>query len=195
MIAQPWGGRDETADADEFREVRQDHPPSAVPVGPGLDHSLAGAGSGGADGIPEESAGFFTYTDDGGIELDTEGRPEILRHKEWFEPRMEPFQDARDAYRPLVWQCRYGGIEVPDELWSEGRTGVNRHYSENQAEGLQSEGTLLPTFDAWFERFIRHVGQRGAVEPGRWRAYGKSIWDSHGIANLIQHAGWDRSGQ
>jgi hypothetical protein len=34
-----------------------------------------------------------------------------------FDPRAGPFEDMRDSYAPLVWQCRYSGIEVPDALW------------------------------------------------------------------------------
>ncbi len=118
------------------------------------------------------TAGFFTYTDDGGLEMDPEGRPKILRHKEWFDPEEEPFEDPRDAYRPLVWQCRYGGIEVPDALWSAAKTGVGKHYSDNQAEDVAAEGTLLPAFDAWCDRFAAHVVSKGPVDPGRWRAFG-----------------------
>lgn len=128
------------------------------------------------------TAGFFTYTDDGGLEMDAEGRPKILRHKEWFDPEGEPFEDARDAYAPLVWQCRYGGIEVPDALWCAARTGVGRHYSENQAEDLASEGTLLPGFDAWCTAFATHVAAKGTVAPGRWRAFGYEA-PSHRIAD------------
>jgi len=39
-----------------------------------------------------------------------------LRHPEYFDTEAEPFDDVRDTYAPLVWQCRYGGIEVPDPL-------------------------------------------------------------------------------
>ena len=63
------------------------------------------------------TAGFFCYGDDGGDELDRDRRPKLLKRPEWFDPSQEPFQSLRDAYAPLVWQCRYGGIEVPDALW------------------------------------------------------------------------------
>ena len=42
--------------------------------------------------------------------MDANGRPRKLRHKDWFDPDDEPFEDERDAYRPLVCQCRYSGI-------------------------------------------------------------------------------------
>ena len=63
------------------------------------------------------TAAFFCYGDGGGDELDPEGRPYKLRHKQWFDPEHEPFENDRDAYAPLVWQSRYSGIEVPDHLW------------------------------------------------------------------------------
>lgn len=62
------------------------------------------------------SAGFFCYGDEGGDEMDETGRPKILQHKNYFDPDDEPFENERDAYAPLVWQCRYGGVEVPDNL-------------------------------------------------------------------------------
>lgn len=129
------------------------------------------------------TAGFFAYTDEGGLEMDEHGRPKILRHKEWFDPAMEPFEQSRDAYRPLVWQCRYGGIEVPDALWSAAETGVGKHYSDNQAEDMEDEGTLLPAFDAWCARFADHVAAKGTVQPGRWRAFGYTA-PGHRMADL-----------
>lgn len=129
------------------------------------------------------TAAFFTYTDDGGVEMDAQGRPKILEHKEWFNPAMEPFEQPRDAYRPLVWQCRYGGIEVPDALWTASKAGVGKHYSENQAEDMARDGSLLPEFDDWCHRFAGHVGEKGAVKPARWRAYGYKK-PGHRIADI-----------
>ena len=60
----------------------------------------------------------------------------MLRHPEWFDPEEEPFEDMRDAFAPLVWQCRYSGIEVPDALWRHVTFGRGKKYSENQAEHL-----------------------------------------------------------
>jgi len=99
------------------------------------------------------------------------------------DPDEEPFEDPSDAYRPLVWQCRYGGIEVPDALWSAAKTGVGKHYSDNQAEDVAAEGTLLPAFDAWCDRFAAHVVSKGPVDPGRWRAFGYEA-PSHRFADL-----------
>lgn len=78
------------------------------------------------------TAAFFNNGDEGGDEFGDDGRPVTLRHKAWFDPAREPFRDLRDAYAPLVWQCRYSGIEVPDALWSYGTSGKGRKYSENQ---------------------------------------------------------------
>jgi len=49
--------------------------------------------------------------------FDASGRPKKLRHLSYFNPDREPFEAGRDAYAPLVWQCRYSGVEVPDTLW------------------------------------------------------------------------------
>src|SRR5918995_3000053 len=43
------------------------------------------------------TAAFFCYGDGGGDELDESGRPKILRHKEYFDPAEEPFEDNRDS--------------------------------------------------------------------------------------------------
>jgi hypothetical protein len=50
--------------------------------------------------------------------------PKKLRHKDWFDPDQEPFDDMRQAYAPLVWQCRFSGVEVPDDLWAHALTGA-----------------------------------------------------------------------
>jgi hypothetical protein len=82
------------------------------------------------------TAAFFCYGDGGGDELDDEGRPKILEHKKWFDPEKEPFENMRDAYAPIVWQCRYSGLEVPDRLWQYVEFGREEKYSDNQAEHL-----------------------------------------------------------
>ncbi|MDQ3682061.1 MAG: NAD(P)H-dependent oxidoreductase, partial [Bacteroidota bacterium] len=58
------------------------------------------------------TAAFFCYGDEGGDELDEKGIPKILENKHYFNADAEPFENERDAYAPLVWQCRYGGVEV-----------------------------------------------------------------------------------
>jgi hypothetical protein len=118
------------------------------------------------------TAGFFCYSDAGANEIDPSGRPKKLRHKEWFDPDAEPFEDERHAYRGLVWQCRYSGIEVPDELWSHALTGEGAPYSQNQAEDMVREDAFMAAFDAWSDRFAAFVGRKDKVEPGVYRAYG-----------------------
>ena len=118
------------------------------------------------------SAAFFSYGDNGGDELDETGRPKILRHREYFDPSQEPFKEMRDAYRGLVWQCRYGGIEVPDTLWRYCDSGSGKKYSDNQAEHMASEPQLMRSFDGWVDAFGSHVASKGKVEPGQYRAYG-----------------------
>jgi hypothetical protein len=116
------------------------------------------------------TAGFFLYGDGGGDELDESGRPKKLRHKAWFDPEEEPFENGRDAYAPFVWQLRYSGVEVPDELWRYAEFGNGKPYSENQAEDISSDTFL--EFDRWIAAFAKHVMNKGKVEPGRWRAAG-----------------------
>lgn len=118
------------------------------------------------------TAAFFCYGDGGGDELDASGRPRILRHKEYFDPETEPFEEDRDAYAPLVWQCRYGGVEVPDHLWTYAEFGNGKKYSENQAEHMVREPEVMTAFDAWTDRFAAFVAAKGKVTPGEFRAFG-----------------------
>jgi hypothetical protein len=117
------------------------------------------------------TAAFFCYGDGGGDELDQSGRPKILRHKEYFDPEQEPFENMRDTYAPLVWQCRYGGVEVPDALWRYVEFGQGKKYSDNQAEDMTGL-SVYGEFDAWTDRFATFVRAKGKIEPGRYRAYG-----------------------
>lgn len=118
------------------------------------------------------SAGFFCYGDGGGDELGEDGRPVILHHPEYFDPEREPFESMRDTYAPLVWQCRYSGIEVPDALWRYVEFGRGVPYSDNQAEHLMEDEAVLAEFDRWTEEFSRHVSAKGKVPPGAYRAHG-----------------------
>ncbi len=45
------------------------------------------------------TAAFFCYGDGGGDELDDTGRPRILRHKHYFDPDKEPFENAATPTR------------------------------------------------------------------------------------------------
>lgn len=46
-------------------------------------------------------------------------------------------------YAPLVWQCRYGGIEVPDVLWRYVEFGLGKKYSDNQAEDMATDTNVF----------------------------------------------------
>jgi len=118
------------------------------------------------------SAAFFCYGDGGGNELDKSGRPKILKHRDYFDPEHEPFDDMRDVVAPIVWQCRYSGIEVPDALWSFAEFGRGRKYSEAQAEHMVEDAKFIAAFDAWGDGFTRHVTDKGKVQPGQYRAFG-----------------------
>jgi hypothetical protein len=129
------------------------------------------------------TAGFYCYGDGGGDEIDSSGRPKLLRHPEYFDPDREPFQNDRDSYAPLVWQCRYSGIEVPDTLWRYVEFGRGKPYSKNQAEHMVGESEVLADFDAWVDAFAAHVTAKGVVPPGEFRAFGYEP-PSHRLADL-----------
>ena len=118
------------------------------------------------------TAGFFCYGDEGADEMTPEGHPVKLRHKAWFDPAAEPFEHERDAYRPLVWQSRFSGIEVPDHLWAYCTTGKGRPYADDQAEDMVRDDPFMAEFDRWTHDFAAFVGAKGRVEPGQWRAHG-----------------------
>jgi NADPH-dependent FMN reductase len=129
------------------------------------------------------TAGFFCYGDEGGDELDHTGRPKILKHKEYFNPDEEPFENERDAYAPFVWQCRYGGVEVPDHLWKYGLVGEEKKYSDMQAEDMVRENEFMTSFDNWTNDFANFVQAKGAVQPNKYRAYGFKA-PGHSWANI-----------
>jgi len=129
------------------------------------------------------TAAFFCYGDGGGDELDADGRPSALRHKQYFDPPAEPFDNMRDSYAPLVWQCRYSGIEVPDQLWRYEEFGAGQKYSDNQAEDMIARRETMQAFDDWTRAFTDFVGRKGAVEPGKYRAYGYEA-PGHKLADL-----------
>lgn len=110
------------------------------------------------------TAGFFVYCDGGAQEMGEDGRPKLLRHKAWFDPDEEPFKDERDAYRPLVWQCRYSGIEVPDTLWRVADMGEGKPYGDDQAGDMAAGAhEALMRFDAWIDAFAGHVRGKGVI--------------------------------
>jgi hypothetical protein len=72
---------------------------------------------------------------------------------------------------------------VPDTLWRYVEFGRGRKYSENQAEHMADQPGLFDEFDAWTDAFAAHVGGKGKVTPGQYRAYGYKP-PSHFIADL-----------
>lgn len=119
-----------------------------------------------------KTAAFFCYGDAGGDEMGEDGRPKILQHKDYFPAEDEPFKDMRQAYAPLVWQCRYGGIEVPDTLWRYTETGVDKKYSDNQSEDMVQEQRPMADFHAWTDAFKVFVEAKGKIPAGTFRAFG-----------------------
>ena len=119
------------------------------------------------------TAGFFCYGDDAAEERNEDGRPRYIspEHAHYFDPAAEP-ADQRETYAPLVWQCRFSGVEVPEPLWHYQEFGSGRIYSDNQAEDMVKDNAFLSAFDAWSDRFAEFVRRKGKVEPGKYRAYG-----------------------
>jgi multimeric flavodoxin WrbA len=118
------------------------------------------------------TAAFFTYSDKGGSEIDESGRPRIFQHKNYFNPEEELYENERNAYAPLVGQCRYGGVEVPDKLRRAELTGVGVPYSENQAEQVVNETSFMNGFNEWVNDFTLFVKNKGKVQPNKFRAFG-----------------------
>ena len=118
------------------------------------------------------TAGFFCYGDEGGDEMDNNNVPKILKHKNYFDGNAEPFENERNAYAPLVWQCRYGGIEVPDSLWKHCTSGRGKKYSDNQAEDVINDNEFMKEFEIWVNDFEKFVDRKGKVQAGKYRAYG-----------------------
>lgn len=129
------------------------------------------------------TVGFFTYGDDATEEKDETGRPRYLRHPSYFDPEKEPYRDLRDCYAPIVWQCRFSGIEVPEHLWRFQFFGKDRKYSDNQAEHMAKDEGFLRGFDEWVAAFANFVLEKGKIQPGKYRAYGYSP-PSHKWADL-----------
>ena len=127
------------------------------------------------------TAAFFCYGDQGGDEIDQNGRPKILKHKEYFNPKEEPFKNIREAYAPLVWQCRYSGIEVHDNLWHYVDSGLNKKYSDNQSEDVIDDDNYMNPFFEWVNNFSSFVEAKGKVNSNKYRAYGYkppiNLWD------------------
>ena len=117
------------------------------------------------------TAGFFCYGDEGGDEMDENNVPKILKHKNYFDGESEIFDDDKNAYAPLIWQCRYGGIEVPEQLWAHATSGKGKKYSDNQSEDVVNDDAFMQTFDKWVSDFEIFVAKKGKVVPGKWRAY------------------------
>jgi hypothetical protein len=116
------------------------------------------------------TAAFFSYGDGGGDEMRENGRPKLLEHAHYFEPEREPFADERDSLAPIVWQCRFSGVEVPEDLWRYVCFGQGRRYADNQAEHMDQ--SVLAAVNAFAECVSRFVAQKGKVRPGRHRAFG-----------------------
>ena len=115
------------------------------------------------------TAAFFIYGDDGGDETGTDGRPLILRHKEYFDPAAEEkINSPAHAYGPVIWQCRYSGIEVPEDLIKGISFGTGGKYNVNQIEQLAENREVLSEFDLWLKKVKIFAENKGKVSPSRY---------------------------
>ena len=71
--------------------------------------------------------------------------------------QVEEIWNTRHAYAPLVLQCRYSGIEVPDHLWAYKAFATDKKYSDNQAEHLAKNEEVLKHFDDWTDTFVKFL--------------------------------------
>ena len=95
-----------------------------------------------------------------------------MKHKNYFDGQTEIFDDDRSAYAPLVWQCSYGGIEVPEELWAHATSGKGKKYSDNQSEDVINDADFMQTFNRWVSAFQKFVDDKAKITPGKHRAFG-----------------------
>jgi len=72
----------------------------------------------------------------------------------------------------LVWQCRYGGVEVPDALWRYIEFGRGEKYSANQAEHLVKHPEVAAELEQLTAELVRRVEAKGQVTPSEHRAFG-----------------------
>jgi hypothetical protein len=78
----------------------------------------------------------------------------------------------RQAYAPFVWQCRYGGIEVPGNVWPYGDSVVGRKYSDDQSGDVISNVEHMGKFENGVDSFEKFEEGKGKIKRGRYRAFG-----------------------
>lgn len=75
-------------------------------------------------------------------------------------------QDQRETYAPLVWQCRFRGIDVPDALWRWQSFGCWALRRPDRQRALVT-GCSVSTSPASFEWLAsdRRVARRHSMYP------------------------------
>ncbi len=133
-----------------------------------LEHSLEWKGFS-LNHLEGRTAGFFVYADQGGDEIDDRGRPLILKHKEYFDPEEEAKMGRLTYfYGPIIWQCRYSGIEVPEHLIKEATLGGGNKYSDDQIRHLKENKEVLDNFDNWVNNVKTFVEKKGKVPSSKY---------------------------
>ncbi len=113
---------------------------------------------------------FFIYGDMGGDEIGKDGKPLILKHKEYFTPvsQEQKISSPKHAYFPIIWQCRYSGIEVPEKLIKEVSFGVGGKYNQNQIPQLEQNEAVLKEMDKWLKDIEKHIYKKGKVTGSKY---------------------------
>ena len=112
---------------------------------------------------------FFIYGDYGADEIAKDGRPKILEHKEYFNPKEEvKYSTPKFAYTPIIWQCRYSGIEAPEHLIKEVIFGSGKAPSDNQIKELKENEKVLKDFDSWIREVRKFADKKGKVKMGKY---------------------------
>jgi len=115
------------------------------------------------------TAAFFVYGDHGGDEIGKDGRPAILKHKDYLNPNKESkIASAESAYTPIIFQCRYSGMEVPDHLVKSTFFGHGIKYNKNQIGQLKQNKKIISMFDKWVSDVKKFVSKKGKAPTGKY---------------------------
>jgi hypothetical protein len=118
------------------------------------------------------TTGFFCYSHHGNNELDNNNLPRILDYKNYFNGAPKPFQNMRQANAPSVWQCRYGNIKVPENVWPYADSGVGRKYSDDQSGDVIIDVEHMGKFENGVDSFEKFVEAKRKIKPGRYLVFG-----------------------
>ncbi len=126
-----------------------------------------------ANHLEGKFAAFFAHGDNGGADYQEQSPhaarpyPEALR--EHMKSVAEPeglSNDPREAIMPLVWQCRYSGIHVPDDL----AIGEHINAGLNHAQAMDAMSRQRRFFargTALLQRLVFHISEKRKKNKAR----------------------------